>query len=148
MWANRTNRRFTSLGGKFTNSETHYKRWFYSVFVNKILHKPFQLFCETILSFWVTTGFTHGLFCVISFQLIKRIFVLNVLMVHRDINFREANKTLVLKLVSCNCPHCSVLKVGQAGTDPFHEEEEHGEQVTVQIVLPERLQNSHKWTGQ
>jgi hypothetical protein len=65
-------------------------------------------------------------------------------MVHRDINFREANKTLVFKLVSCNCPNCSVLKVGQAGTDPFHEEEKHGEQVTVQIELPERLQNSPK----
>jgi hypothetical protein len=48
-------------------------------------------------------------------------------MVQRDINFREANMTLVLKLVSCNCPHCSVLKVGQAGTDPFREEDKHGE---------------------
>jgi len=65
-------------------------------------------------------------------------------MVQRDINFREANKTVVWKLVSCNCPHCSVLKVGQAGTDPFHEEGKHGEHVAVRIVLPERLQDSHK----
>jgi len=65
-------------------------------------------------------------------------------MAQRDINFREANKTPVWKLVSCDCPHCSVLKVGHAGTDPFHEEDKHGEHVTVQVVLPERLQNSHK----
>lgn len=134
-------RRFTSLGGKFTNSETHYNRWLYSVFINKILHKPYQLFCETVLSFGVTAGFTHRLFCLISFQLIKTIFVLYLLMVQRDINFREANTTLVLKLVSCNSPHCSVLKVGQAGTDRSFSRRG---QTNMHIVLPDRFQNSRK----